>query len=153
MRSCSTTAWTNLTASPLTMNRQILARVVCPLKFCNQSSSWVSGPEFLRNKKFPLGPKTYEVDNIMLGIVTKEQDDDSTSNLAAFATKAAKEPSIHLISFDKFSSYQKLLCVTAYMLSLLSVHESYRTVYGSITDPVELDEAEQHLQYFDQGVL
>ena len=37
------------------------------------------------------------------------------------------------------------------MLRLLPSHESYRTVDGSIADPVELDEAERHLQYLVQG--
>ena len=61
------------------------------------------------------------------------------------------EHSINLIFFDKFSSYQKLLRVTAYMLGLLPSHENYRTVDGSIADPVELDETESHLQYLVQG--
>ena len=37
------------------------------------------------------------------------------------------------------------------MLRLLPSHESYRTVDGSIADPVELDEAERHLKYLVQG--
>ena len=36
------------------------------------------------------------------------------------------------------------------MLRLLPSHESYRTVDGSITDTVEIDDAERHLQYFVQ---
>ena len=34
------------------------------------------------------------------------------------------------------------------MLRLLPSHESYRTVDGSITDTVEIDDAKRHLQYF-----
>ena len=37
------------------------------------------------------------------------------------------------------------------MLRRLPSHESYGTVDGSIADPVELDEAERHLQYLVQG--
>ena len=37
------------------------------------------------------------------------------------------------------------------MLGLLPSHENYRTVDGSIADPVELDETERHLQYLVQG--
>ena len=117
-----------------------------------QSSSWVSSPDFLRTKQFPVVPNTNVVDHIKLGVATHEQDDDSISSLAASVTKPPKEQSINLIPFDKFSSYQKLLCVTAYVLRLLPSHESYRTVDGSIVaDPVELDENESHLQYLDQG--
>ena len=116
-----------------------------------QSSSWVRGPEFLRTKQFPYNPNTDVVDNIKLGVVTKEQDDYSISSLAASVTKPPKEQSVNLIPFDKFSSDQKLFLVTAYVIRLLPSHESYRTVNGSIADPVELEEAELHLQYLVQG--
>ena len=104
------------------------------------------GPDFLRTKQFPFVPNTDVVDNIELGVVTKQQDDDSISSLAASLTKPPKERSINLIPFDEFSSYQKPLRVTEYVLRLLPPHESYRTVDGSTADPVELDEAERHLQ-------
>ena len=116
-----------------------------------QPSSWVRGPDFLKTRQFLFVPNTDVVDNIKLGVVTKkEKDDDSISFLAASVTKPPKEQSINLIPFDKFSSYQKLLRVTACMLRLSPFHESYRTVDGSIEDPVELDEAERHHQYFVQ---
>ena len=116
-----------------------------------QSSSWVGGLDFLRTKQFPFLPNTDVVDNIKLGVVTKEQDDVSISSLAASVTKPPKEQSINLIPFGKFCSYQKLLLVTAYVLRLLPSHESHRTLDGSIADPVELDEAERHLQHLVQG--
>ena len=37
-----------------------------------QSSSWVRGPDVLRTKQFPFVPNTDVVDNIKLGVVTKE---------------------------------------------------------------------------------
>ena len=116
-----------------------------------QSSSWVRGPDFLRTKQFPFVPNTEVVDNIKLGVLTKEQDDDSISPLAASVTKPLKEKSINLIPFVKFTSYQKLFRVTAYVLRLLPSHESYRNVDCSIADPVEHDEAERHLQCLIQG--
>ena len=115
-----------------------------------QSSSWLRGPDFLRTKQFPLEPSTEVVNNIKLGIVTKETDETNTS-LAASVTKSAKESPPQLIPFDKYSSYQKLLRITAYALRLLPSPECYRNVDGSITDPTELDEAERHLQYLVQG--
>ena len=116
-----------------------------------QFSSWVRGPNFLRTKQFPFLPNTDVVDNIKLGVVTKEQDDDSISSLAASVTKPPKEQNVDLIPFDKFSSYQKLLRVTAYVLRLLPSHESYRTLDGNIAHPVGLDETKRHLQYLVQG--
>ena len=90
-----------------------------------QSNSWLSGPDFLRT--------------------------DSVSSLAASVTNPLKEQNINLIPFDKFSSYQKLIRVTAYVLRLLPSHDSCRTVDGSIADPVELDKTEHHLEYLVQG--
>ena len=37
------------------------------------------------------------------------------------------------------------------MLRLLPSHENYRTVDGSIVDPVKVDKTELHLQYLVQG--
>ena len=109
------------------------------------------GPDFLRTKQFPFVPNTDVVDNIKLGVVTKEQNDDSISSLAACVTKPLKEQNNNLIRFDKFSSEQKRLSVTAYKLRLLPFHESYPTVDSHMADPVELDETERHLQYLVQG--
>ena len=110
-----------------------------------QSSSWVRGFDFLRTKQFPFVPNTDVVDNIKLGVVTKEQDDDSISSLAASVTNPLKEQSVNLIPFDKFSAYQKLLRVTAYVLRLLPSHENYRTVNGSMADTVELNTEKRYL--------
>ena len=108
------------------------------------------GPDFLRTKEFPSEPRTEVVETIKLGIVTKEIDETNTS-LAASVTKSTKEPPPQLIPFDKYSSCQKLLRITAYALRLLRSHECYRNADGSIIDPTELDEAERHLQYLTQG--
>ena len=112
-----------------------------------QSSSWLRSPDFLRTKQFPFVPNTDVVENIKRGVVSKEQVEDSISSFAASVTKPLKEQSIKLILFDKCTSYQKLLRVTAYMLRLLPSQESYCTVEGNLADPVELDKAERHLQH------
>ena len=115
-----------------------------------QSSSWVRGPDFLRTEQFPFEPSTEVIKNIKLGIVTKETDKTNTS-FAASLTKSTKEPPPQLIPFDKYSSDQKLLRITAYALRLLPSHEYYRNADGSIIDPTELDGAEHHLQYLVEG--
>ena len=115
-----------------------------------QSRSWVRGLNVLKTKQFPFEPSTEVVKNIKLGIVTKENDETNTS-LAASVTKSTKELPPQLIPFNKYSSYQKLLRITAYAIRLLAFHECYRNADGSITDPKELDEAERHLQYLVQG--
>ena len=131
---------------PQVINRQTPVLLVCLLRFC----SWVRGPDFLRSKQFPFEPSTEVVNNIKLGIVTKKNSDSNTS-FTASATKSTKEPFPQLIPFDKFSSYQKLLRKTAYILRLLPSHESYRNIDGSIIDLTELNEKERHLQYLVQG--
>ena len=113
-----------------------------------KSSRWVRGPNLLRTKRFPFVPNIDAVDNIKLGVITKEQADHSISSLTASSTKRVKEQSFNRDSFDAFSSDQKLLRVATHILRLLPPHESYRTVNGNITAPAELDEAERHLQYF-----
>ena len=113
-----------------------------------QSSSRVRGPDFLITKEFPFGPSTEVVKIIKLGIVTKEIDETNTS-LAASVTKSDKEPPQQL-PFDKYSSYEKLLRITAHALRLLPSHECYRNADGSIVDTTER-EAERHLQYLVQG--
>ena len=115
-----------------------------------QSSSLVSGPDFLKTKEFPFGPSTEIVKNINFSTVTKETGETNTS-LAASVTKSTKEPVPRLINFDKYRSYQKLLRITACAFRLVPSHECYRNVDDSIKDPTELDEAEHHLQYFVQG--
>ena len=116
----------------------------------SQSSSWLRFPDFLRTKEFPFEPSTEVVKNIKLVIVTKETD--KTKTLAASVTKSTKEPPPQLIPFDKYSSCQNLLRITAYALCLLPSHECYRNVTGgSIIDCTELDEAERHLQYLVPG--
>ena len=99
----------------------------------SQSSSWVRGPDFLRTKEFQFEPSTEVVNNIKLGIVTKETDETNTS-LAASVTKPTKEPPPQLIPFDKYSSYQTLLRISAYALRSLSSHECYRNADDSIID-------------------
>ena len=117
-----------------------------------QSSSWVRGPDFLRTKAIPFEPSIEVVINIKLSIVTKEINETNAS-LAASVTKSTKKPPPQLIPFDKYSSYQKLLRITAYALRLLPSHQCYRNADGSIIDPTELDEAERHLQYLVQGAV
>ena len=102
-----------------------------------KASSWVRGINLLITKHFPFVLNTHVVDNINVRVVTKEKDHDYNSSLAASAIKLVMEQSIPLILFGKFSSFQKLLRVAAYMLPFMLSHESHLTVDGSITIPAE----------------
>ena len=85
---------------------------------------------------------TKTFNNITVGFVTEEKYDEIISFLAASAAKPVKKQGIQLTSFKKFSSDQKLFCVTAYLLRLLPSHYNYRIVDGSKTDLLELDNTE-----------
>ena len=52
--------------------------------------------------------------------------------------------------WQRYSSYEKLLRIVAYMLRLLPKNETKRTVDGLITDPVGLDDAQQRLFHLVQ---
>ena len=109
-----------------------------------QLSSWVKGPHFLTNSRFPFVPNKDVINNIKLGVNQAVTIEDTVS----LATSAKKQitPVPSLFPFDKFSSYQKYLRIAAYVLRLLPKHAGYRNPDGSITDPTEL-----HLQYLVQG--
>ena len=108
-----------------------------------QLSSWVKGPHFLTNSRFPFVPK-----NMKLG-VNQAVTIEYTVSLAT-SVKKQTTPVPSLFPFDKFSSYQKYLRIAAYVLRLLPKHAGYCNLDGSITDPTELHEAERHLQYLVQ---
>ena len=104
------------------------------------------GPDFLRTKQFQFEPRTDVVNNIKLGTEANKTDDTNTS-MAASATKPTKEPPLQIFLVDKFSSYQKLRRITAYILRLLISHECYRNIDSIIIDPTEFDE----VQYIVRG--
>ena len=66
-----------------------------------QSSCWVRCPGFLRTKEFSFGHTTEVGENIRLGIVTKEIDENNTS-LAAPVNKSTKE--LHRNQFPLIST-------------------------------------------------
>ena len=114
-----------------------------------QLSSWVKGPHFLTNSRFPFVPNKHVIENIKLGVNQAVTVEDTVSLATSVKKQTTFVPS--LFPFDKFSSYQKYLRIAAYVLRLLPKHAGYRNLNGSITDPTELDKAERHLQYLVQG--
>ena len=114
-----------------------------------QLSSWVKGPHFLTNSRFPFVPNKDVIENIKLGVSQAVTIEDTVS--LATSVKKQTTPVPSLFPFDKFSSYQQYLRIAAYVLRLLPKHAGHRNRDGSITDPTELDEAERHVQYLVQG--
>ena len=56
-----------------------------------------------------------------------------------------------VFGWQKYCSYEKLLRIAAYGLRLLPKNSEYRTIAGAITDPAELENAEQRLFYLTQA--
>ena len=113
-----------------------------------QLSSWVKGPHYLTNSRFPFVPNRNVIKTIKLGVNQAVTIEDTVSLTTSVKKQITSVPSI--LPFDKFSSYQKYLRIAAYVLRLLPKHTGYRNPDGSLTDPTELDEAERHLQYLVQ---
>ena len=96
-----------------------------------KSNGWLRDPDFLRTEQFPFVRYTGVVDNIKLGDVTKEQDIDSSSSLAASSTQSVKEKSIPLIPFDQFSLHHNCFgsphkCYVFYHLTKLPYRRRQR---------------------------
>ena len=114
------------------------------------NSCWLTGPDFLKTSDFPFklpeefgrkvkfnkGADSYKV------IKTKEHQ---CTTITATVTEIATT-----FKWQKYSSYEKLLRIVAYMLRLLPKNESKRTDTGFITDPTELDNAQQRLFHLVQ---
>ena len=114
-----------------------------------QLSSWVKGPHFLTNSRFPFVPNKDVINIIELGVNQAVNIEDTVSLATSVKKQITPVPSI--IPSDNCSSYQKCLLIAAYNLRLLPKHAGYCNLDGSITDPTGLDEAERHLQYSVQG--
>ena len=69
----------------------------------------------------------------------------------ATANTASVSSNVLILEWQKYSSYEKLLRIVAYMLRILPKFSCNRTKTGSITNPVELECAEQKLFFLVQS--
>ena len=112
-------------------------------------SSWLKGPDFLRTNDWPFKPaddflkkiKSCKLDSVL------ESDLDQTGTVTLTATVTTTASTFE---WQKYSSYEKLLRIVVYMLRLLPKYSANRTDCGLITDPAELELAEQKLFYLTQ---
>ena len=111
-----------------------------------QLSSWIKGPHFLTNSRFPSVPNEDVIEKIKLNVNQAVTIEDTVS--LTTSVKRQINPAPSKFPFDEFSSYPKYLRITAYVLRLFAKRAGYHNLDGSITEPTELDEAERHLQYF-----
>ena len=113
-------------------------------------SSWLKGPAFLKTSEWPfqksgeiLKSKLTKLDPDKVPTETKYQE--TTANTANVVCNALT------LEWQKYSSYEKLLRILAYILRLLPKFSDNRTKTGSITDLAELEVAEQKFIYLVQS--
>ena len=112
-------------------------------------STWLKGPDFLRTSDWPFQPSE-ELKKTKLKKLNRDKVpcelnyQETTANTANVVFNAVT------LEWQKYSSYEKLLRILAYILRLLPNLSGNRTEIGSITDPAELEFAEQKLFYLVQ---
>ena len=114
-------------------------------------SSWLKGPEFLKTSDWPFKPSSDILEKIKHKKLNTESEQlesvsPETATLSAHVTTNAST-----LEWQKYSSYEKLLRIVAYMLRIVPKFRGNRTDSGSITDPDELAQAEQKLFYLAQN--
>ena len=106
-------------------------------------SIWLKGPDFLKTSDWPFRPSKHS------SIKVKQRNDTSSEEKPSFGSEtflnANAGISTSTFEWQKYSSYEKLLRVSAYILRLLPKNEAYRSITGAITDPSELENAQTKL--------
>ena len=114
-----------------------------------RDSPWLKGPSFLRTHDWPFKPPKH----VEIKLKTKKSDfpnsDEETSEFLT-ALSATVIGIATTFEWQKYSSYEKLLRVVAYILRLLPKNEDYRSDSGLVTDPNEMRNAEMRLFYLIQ---
>ena len=113
-------------------------------------STWLKGLDFLRTSDWPFQPSD-ELMKTKLKKLNRDKEpcelnyQETTANTANVVFNALTR------EWQKYSSYEKLLRILVYILRLLPKFSGNRTETGSITDPAELEVAEQKLIYLVQS--
>ena len=106
-----------------------------------RDSPWLKGPSFLRTHDWPFKPPKH----VEIKLKAKRSDflnsDEETSEILT-ALSATVIGIATTFEWQKYSSYEKLLRVLAYILRLLLKNEGYRSDFGFVTDPNEIRNAE-----------
>ena len=112
-------------------------------------SSWLKGPDFLKTPQWPFEPS-----EDFRWKLKKPKEDSSPSPVTESSTtivSATQSTIAQTFEWQKYCSYEKLLRFVAYMLRLLDKNSLYRCPTVAITDPAELEHAEQRLFYIAQS--
>ena len=113
-------------------------------------SPWLKGPKFLMTSDWPFQP-TEEILKIKLKNSDPHEVNTKPVYQEATANTASVSSNVLTLEWQKYSSYEKLLRIVAYILRILPKFSCNRTKTGSITNPVELESAEQKLFFLVQS--
>ena len=106
--------------------------------------SCLKTPDFPRTSDWPFKPPNENVRKIRLTkLATETKSSSELQNASTFTATVTTNASA--FEWLKYSSYEKLLRIAAYVLFVLPKFSGHRTTDGSITDPNELMLAEQKL--------
>ena len=114
-----------------------------------QRSSWLTGPSFLLTPHFPFQPSTSVKDSLQTKSSSYNSHKDVTAPEVAFAVNTSHSEKI--FNFNRYSSFNKIVRITAYLLRILPKHASYGTPDGNICNLYELQVAEAKLQFLMQS--
>ena len=107
-------------------------------------SPWLKGPKFLMTPDWPFQPSEEILKNKLKNYDSNEINADSVYQETT-ANTASVTPNVLTLEWQRYSSYEKLLRIVAFILRILPRFSGNRTKTGAITDPVELESAEQKL--------
>ena len=113
-------------------------------------SSWLKGPKFLMTPDWPFQPSEEILKNKLKNYDSNEINVDSVYQETT-ANTASVTPNVLTLEWQRYSSYEKLLRIVAFILRILPRFSGNRTKTGAITDPVELESAEQKLFFLVQS--
>ena len=112
-------------------------------------SCWLKGPDFLLSPQWPFEPNTIFDQPLKSGESNDSRDETTfCPQLVSFPASISSKA---LIDWKKFSSYQKVLRIIAYVWRLHPSSKSLRTTDAGIVDPLELSRSEQKLHFLIQA--
>ena len=110
----------------------------------------MTGPDFLKTSDFPFKPPDEFCQKVKFNRGADSTEVNETKEHQCTTISETVTEITTTFEWQKYSSYEKLLRIVAYMLRLLPKNETKRTVEGFITDLVELDDAQQRLFHLVQ---
>ena len=113
------------------------------------SSNWLNGPEFLKTSDWPFKPSEPSKFKPKTDITDQSTEKPSLKTEIALSSNADINTST--FEWHKYSSFEKLLRVVAYLIRLIPKNEAYRSETDLISDPSKLENAQTKLFYLTQS--